>query len=105
MIDWKSTAAYIERQVSNATDQAFYNMLNVPSIAVHIYYKRGSSFDEPDTGLSAYPEDVARHPDNGFGPDGWQLAVSERCPRGLTKEQLRAWIRERINSVPFLPST
>lgn len=37
-------------------------------------------------------------------PPGFSLTHPERCPiNALTREQLRAWIRQRVNNAPILP--
>ena len=32
----------------------------------------------------------------------WRLAINQRVPGSLTRDQLRAWIAERTRSIPYL---
>lgn len=76
--------AWIDEAVSEAVETAF-RAREFAYVESYLYFKRGR--------LAIATEPFA----------GMALATAERVPRNKDRSQLKAWVLERVRSVPCLP--
>ena len=83
----RKTEQFVREQTLSCADAAWYNYCRDLYTPNYVYYKKG------ELTVSRYDT-----------PIGYEVAIPERIPCNLTKEQMYTWIYDRVQRVPFLPA-